>query len=138
MLKYAQTRDNEEWSQLAAAEYMASSDYERHLRRLRIALRSQRERMAEAIARYFPVGTRLSMPDGGLTLWLELPDKLQSKKVFDAALREGVLVAPGEMFSNSNRFDHFLRLSCGERYSDEVDAAMRCVGRIAERLLQTD
>lgn len=138
MLKYAQTRDNEEWSQLAAAEYMASSDYERHLRRLRIALRSQRERMAEAIARYFPVGTRLSMPDGGLTLWLELPDKLPSKKVFDAALREGVLVAPGEMFSNSNRFDHFLRLSCGERYSDAVDAAMRCVGRLAESLRQTD
>ncbi|MGH8807741.1 MAG: aminotransferase class I/II-fold pyridoxal phosphate-dependent enzyme, partial [Noviherbaspirillum sp.] len=130
MLKYAQTRDNEEWSQLAAAEYMASSDYERHLRRLRTALRAQRERMAEAVAAYFPLGTRLAVPDGGITMWLELPHKLSSKKLFDAALQQGILVAPGLMFSNSNRFDYFLRLSCGWRYSSDVEEAMCCLGRI--------
>lgn len=136
MLKYAQTRDNEEWSQIAAAEFMASSAYDRHLRRLRAALRMQRERMAEAIATYFPLGTRLSVPAGGLTLWLELPQKLSSTTVFDAAIQKGILVAPGTMFSNSNRFDHFVRVSCGWRYTGEVDDAMRCLGRIVGELSQ--
>lgn len=134
MLKYAQTRDNEEWSQIAAAEFMASSAYDRHLRRLRAALRLQRERMAEAIAAYFPLGTRLTLPDGGMTLWLELPHKLSSQAVFDAALAHGILVAPGSMFSNSNLFDHFLRINCGLPYSDETDEAVRCLGRVVVEL----
>ncbi|GAB3541354.1 PLP-dependent aminotransferase family protein [Noviherbaspirillum agri] len=134
MLKYAQTRDNEEWPQIAAAEYMASPDYERHLRRLRSALRVQRERMAEAIATYFPLGTRLSIPAGGLTLWIELPEKLPATQVFDAAIREGILIAPGAMFSNSSRFDHFMRVSCGWHYTDALDDAVRRLGLIASEL----
>ncbi|HJV51764.1 MAG TPA: PLP-dependent aminotransferase family protein [Noviherbaspirillum sp.] len=134
MLKYAQTRDNEEWSQIAAAEFLASSAYDRHLRRLREALRRQRTGMAEAIASHFPLGTRLTMPEGGMTLWLELPHRLSSQAVFDAALAQGILVAPGSMFSNSNRFDHFLRINCGLPYSPEVDAAVRELGSIASGL----
>jgi len=136
MLKYAQTRDNEEWSQIAAAEFMAAGVYERHLRRLRAALHTQRECMAEAIAAYFPAGTRLTMPHGGVTLWTELPQRLSSKDVFDAAVQEGILVAPGSMFSNSNRFDHFLRISCGMRHTPEVDDAIRHLGHIVGALLR--
>lgn len=134
MLKYAQTRDNEEWSQIAAAEFMASSAYDRHLRRLRAALRRQRIAMAQAIAAYFPLGTRLTMPAGGVTLWLELPHRLPAAQVFDAALAQGILVAPGAMFSNSNRFDHFLRINCGLPYCDDIDRALRCLGRIVADL----
>jgi DNA-binding transcriptional MocR family regulator len=136
MLKYAQTRQNADWPQLAAAEFMASSAYERHLRRLRAQLRPQRERTAEAIAAYFPLGTRLSVPDGGITLWVELPEKLSSEKVFEAALREGILVAPGLMFSNSNQFDHFLRINCGSPFSKDIDDALRRLGAIVARQLQ--
>lgn len=134
MLKYAQTRDNEEWSQAAAAEFLASSAYDRHLRRLREALRPQRERMAEAIAAYFPLGTRLSLPDGGITLWAALPDQLPASAVFDAALAQGILIAPGHMFSNSSRFDACFRLSCGLPWTAELDDAMRALGGIVRAL----
>lgn len=88
MLKYVQTRSNERLSQLAVADFMASPAFDRHLRRLRSALQTQRDKSAELIARYFPPGTRLNVPDGGLALWVELPQKLSSKRVFDAALQE--------------------------------------------------
>jgi DNA-binding transcriptional MocR family regulator len=130
MLKFAQSRQNEEWSQVTAADFMASSAYDRHLRRLRSLLRLQRERTAEVVAACFPLGTRLSLPGGGITLWVELPDQLSSERVFDAALLEGILVAPGLMFSNSNQFDHFLRINCGTPYSDELDRALRRLGQI--------
>ncbi|MES2073702.1 MAG: PLP-dependent aminotransferase family protein [Pseudomonadota bacterium] len=135
MLKYAQTRYNEEWSQIVVAEFMASSAYDRHLRRLRGALKSQRERTAEAIAAYFPSGTRLTIPDGGVSLWVELPQQLSSQAVFDAALQHDILVSPGLMFSNSNRFDHFLRINCGLPYSAELDLALRKLGQIIDGLL---
>jgi DNA-binding transcriptional MocR family regulator len=136
MLKYAQTRDNEEWSQITAAEFLSATDYDRHLRRLRAALRLQRERIAETVAASFPTGTRLTLPHGGITLWLELPGKLPSSQMFDAALRQGILVAPGAMFSNSGRFDACLRLSCGAPHTPEVDSAIRTLGQIAGSLLR--
>ena len=135
MLKYVQTRSNEELSQRAAADYMASPAYERHLRRLRSALLTQREKSAELIARYFPPGTRLNVPDGGLALWVELPQALSSRRVFEAALQAKILIAPGLMFSNSLRFDSFLRISCGVPCNQEAEQALMRLGHIVAQLL---
>lgn len=135
MLKFSQTRSNEELSQRAAADYIASPAYDRHLRRLRSTLLVQRQQTAEAIASHFPAGTRLTVPDGGLSLWVELPQQLSSKRVFDAALQEQILVSPGLMFSNSLRFDPFLRVSCGWPVDKEVEHALRRLGQIVRSLL---
>jgi DNA-binding transcriptional MocR family regulator len=136
MLKYAQTRYNEEWSQVVAGEFIASAAFERHLRRLRAVLKSQRERTAESVAAYFPTGTRLAVPAGGVSLWVEMPQRLSSQAVFDAALQQDILVSPGLMFSNSNRFDHYLRLNCGLPASPELEQGLRKLGQITHRLLE--
>jgi DNA-binding transcriptional MocR family regulator len=135
MLKYTQTRSNEDLSQLTAAAYMASPAYDRHLRRLRSTLQGQREKTAEAIARFFPPGTRLNLPQGGLSLWVALPGNVSSKQVFDVALQEQILITPGLMFSNSLRFDSYLRINCGWPYGQEVEHALQRLGRIVGTLL---
>lgn len=134
MLKVAQMRQNDEWPQIIAAEFMASPDYDRHVRRLRNALHAQRRKVADAIARYFPAGTRLSAPAGGTLLWIELPRKLSADLILDAALQEGIMFAPGSIFSNSNRFDHCMRINCGIPYSPELDHALRRLGEITMAL----
>jgi DNA-binding transcriptional MocR family regulator len=115
---------------------MSAGDYDRHLQRLRRKLREQRQRTATAIASYCPSGTRFSQPKGGLALWVELPDEISSQSVFESALDAGILIAPGLMFSNSNRYDHFVRLNCGMPYTPEVDQALREVGAILHRLVR--
>jgi DNA-binding transcriptional MocR family regulator len=136
MLKYSQTRANEVLTQIAAADFIMDGAYDRHLRRLRDYLHGQRDKMAEAIASYFPPGTRLTTPEGGIVLWLELPGPISSQAIFEAALKQGIRIAPGVMFTNSNRFDHFLRLSCGQTYTEEVDGALRFLGDLAHRMLR--
>ncbi|HET7775176.1 MAG TPA: PLP-dependent aminotransferase family protein, partial [Azospira sp.] len=130
MLKYAQSRQNEALGQLVAADFMATGDFQRHLRRLRAALTRQRQRTAEAVAEYFPAGTLATRPRGGLALWVQLPPGVSSRSVFEQALAEGIFIAPGLMFSNSNRFDGFLRLNCGAPYTPRIDAALRRLGAI--------
>jgi DNA-binding transcriptional MocR family regulator len=114
---------------------IASPDYDRHLRHLRSTLLNQRQHTAETIANHFPEGTRLTVPDGGLSLWVEMPQQLSSKRVFDAALQEQILVSPGLMFSNSLRFDPFLRISCGWPVDKDVEQALRRLGQIVTQLL---
>jgi DNA-binding transcriptional MocR family regulator len=134
MLKYAQSRYNDELAQVAAADVMASGAYDRHLQRLRGKLRDQRQRTSAAIASYFPAGTRFSQPKGGLALWVELPHQISSQVVFDRALDVGILIAPGLMFSNSNRYDHFIRLNSGAPYTPVIDQALQELGGILRAL----
>jgi len=136
MLKYTQSRNNEVLSQRGAGAFMATGAYDRHLRRLRTALRGQRERTAEAVAKYFPEGTRLNLPPGGLQLWVELPPGCASEQVFDAALQQGILIAPGFLFSNSARSDHCLRLNCGWPYDAAIDGALRTLGGFVGRAVR--
>jgi DNA-binding transcriptional MocR family regulator len=133
MLKFAQSRANDALAQRTVGEFIASPAYDRHLVRLRRALRSQREQTAEAIAAHFPPGTRSSLPKGSMMLWVELPQQVSSQRLFDTALAHGIRIVPGLLFSNSDRYDHFMRIGCGFAFSREHDQALRRLGEMAAR-----
>jgi len=134
MLKFGLSRPNEMLTQIAVAEFMGTGAFGRHLRRLRTQLRSQREWMAQKIAATFPSGTRLTLPRGGLHLWVEMPQAISSEAVFEQALADGIRVMPGAMFSNSNRFNHYMRLNCGLPRSPELERALDTVAGVVRRL----
>lgn len=134
MLKFGLSRPNEMLAQIAVADFMGTGAFERHLRRLREQLRIQREGMAQAVAGSFPAGTRLTLPRGGLHLWIELPAGMSSEAVFEEVLSHGIRVMPGSMFSNSNRFDHYLRLNCGNPREPALERALETVAGVVRRL----
>jgi DNA-binding transcriptional MocR family regulator len=134
MLKYTQSRFVEELPQQAVAEFVDSAGFDRHLHRLRQALRQQREQMAECIARYFPAGSRLTVPEGGMLLWVQLPEGVSADALFGQALNAGIKLSPGTMFTNSRRGDGFIRLSCGRLHTPAVEGAVRELGAIIGRL----
>jgi DNA-binding transcriptional MocR family regulator len=116
------------------AQFMQDGGYDHHLRKLRSALKTQAHQMADAVARYFPMGCRLSIPQGGLLLWIELPRHVDSRAVFALARLEHIGVAPGAAFSISRRFDHFIRLQYGDPWTPQMDAAIRRLGQIVSKL----
>jgi DNA-binding transcriptional MocR family regulator len=118
------------------AEFMRDGGYDHHLRRLRAALKTQAHQMADAVARYFPMGCRLSLPQGGLLLWIELPRHVDSREVFALARLQHIGVAPGAAFSISRRFDHFIRLQYGDPWSARMDDSLRRLGQIVKRLAE--
>lgn len=121
-------------NQFVIAEFLKSGAYERHLRRLRIALKNHASNIALAVSRYFPKDTRITAPEGGLTLWVELNPKVDGLEVFHAARSEGIAILPGSMCSGSKRYRNFIRLSCGFPWSDTVDHGIRSLGKIVENL----
>jgi DNA-binding transcriptional MocR family regulator len=119
------------------AQFMRDGGYDHHLRKLRAALKHQAHQMAEAVARYFPMGCRLSLPEGGLMLWIELPRHVDSRAVFALARLEHIGVAPGAAFSIGRRFDHFIRLQYGQPWSPRMEAAIKRLGEIIKRLAES-
>jgi DNA-binding transcriptional MocR family regulator len=135
MLKYAQSRPNDTLAQIAVADYMGSNAYDRHLARLRHLLRTRREQVAEDIATHFPTGTRLSVPSGGMLLWIELPPMQKNQTVFETALREGIRVAPGHIFSNAERYNDYLRINSSTPFTPEARQALQRLAEIVRSQL---
>ena len=115
--------------QLTLADFLASGDYNRHLKTLRPVLKRNAERMAALVAEHFPAETRTSKPAGGSVLWLELPDSVDTEKLFDEAIEAGISITPGHIFSPCSCYTHFLRLSFGHQWCDETEDALRWLGR---------
>ncbi len=131
MLKFAQSRNTQTLGQLVVAEVLGSPTHQRSLERLKAQLKQQREAMARLVARHFPIGTRMSLPGGGLCLWLELPEGFSSARLFGDALDQGIRIAPGSMFSNSGRYEHCLRLACTHPVDAAVEQALQLLGAMA-------
>jgi DNA-binding transcriptional MocR family regulator len=117
-------------AQAAIADYLQHGGYDRHLRKLRYALEEQQSAMLAAIARYFPAQTRVSQPAGGYFLWLELPEQMDSLKLFQMALAQGISIAPGPIFSPTQRFRNCIRLNYGSPWTEASEKAMETLGRI--------
>lgn len=118
-------------TQLAVAQFLATGGHERHLRVTRRVLRERMEWMLSAIARGFPAGTRVTRPLGGFSVWIELPDNLDSFKLYELALREGISVAPGMLFGTGNQFENRLRLNCSLP-PQVVKRPLEIIGRLAQ------
>jgi DNA-binding transcriptional MocR family regulator len=131
-LKFMHTVASPTITQMAVAAFLDSGGYEHHLRRLRRAFAAQVSSAQEAIARYFPRGTRVSRPTGGFLLWVELPEGCPSAiDVQRAALERSISIAPGPIFSARGSFQRFFRLSCGYPWTDSLDRAIEVLGRLA-------
>ncbi|KNE88367.1 hypothetical protein PSTG_18233 [Puccinia striiformis f. sp. tritici PST-78] len=109
--------------QVAVAEFLASGAYDRHLRGLRKLFQDNLARMAGAVEASFPAETRMSQPEGGFVLWLELPKHFDSRALFDEALEHRICFAPGDVFSASRRFRNCLRLSAGHAWNKQIEEA---------------
>jgi DNA-binding transcriptional MocR family regulator len=121
--------------QAALADFVRSGAYDRHLAAQRRRLRARRDALLEGLARELPEGASWIVPEGGLQLWLELPEPFDSREVHADALRAGVLVAPGFQFLVDGRPSRGLRLSIGQ--ADEaalVEGARRLGQVLRERL----
>jgi DNA-binding transcriptional MocR family regulator len=123
--------------QMTLAEFVASGDYDRHLKTLRQVLQCNARRMTAAIASYFPPETRISKPVGGCVMWLELPEAVDSEKLFSLAIRDGISIAPGSIFSPCNRYRNFIRLSFGHPWTTQIEAGLKKLGDMVIRLAGT-
>ncbi len=117
--------------QMAVATFLENGGYDHHLRRVRRVYAQRTGAMAHAVARFFPEGTRVTRPEGGFVLWAELPPGTDSIALYHRAVRNGVTIAPGPLFSSRGNFGNCVRLNAAF-YSERTDWAVELLGRLAQ------
>ena len=119
--------------QLGLSEFLSSGGLDRHLRALRQRLQNQCVQLQKLIAEYLPMAISCSQPKGGLCLWLELPQQVDTIDLYAKARKAGVIVTPGALFSGQKKYQNFLRLSFAHAWSPERTAALKQLGKLIQR-----
>ncbi len=121
-------------TQWALGRYLQTVNYDRHLRRLRTQLKNQVGNTALAIARWFPPDTKITAPRGGVVLWVQLNERVDSLELFRAALEKRIAVFPGVICANSDIYRNYIRINCGMPYTDAIDRGIQTLAGIVARM----
>ena len=117
-------------SQLAIADYLDTGAFDKHLKGLRGELERRRDSILGGVQQHFPAECRVTQPQGGYFLWLELPPGHDSFRLYQAALQQGVSIAPGSMFNVRDDVSRGLRLNYGYPSIEDTERAMALLARL--------
>ncbi|ACL05183.1 transcriptional regulator, GntR family with aminotransferase domain [Desulfatibacillum aliphaticivorans] len=112
------------------AQYLKNGAYERHLRRLRNLLKNNVANMSLALREHFPEDAKLTMPQGGMLIWVELDERVDSFEVYKVAEKEGICFLPGLICSTSNRYRNCIRINCGGTLTPKVEKGIALLGQM--------
>lgn len=121
-------------TQEVIANFLETGRYEHHLRKLRNTLHTNSLQYIRAINDYFPEGTKVSRPQGGIVLWVEFDQKIDTLKMYDQAIKRGISIAPGRLFTLQDQFSNCIRLNYGMSWNSKLEKGLRDLADIAGSL----
>jgi GntR family transcriptional regulator/MocR family aminotransferase len=121
-------------TQRALEVYVTVGRYQAHVRRSCQAYRRRRDAVVQAIARELPA-VQVLPPQGGLFVWLRLPEGASSLRLLPLAAEEGVEYAPGSrFFPQPADGERYMRLNFATQTPEHIDLGIRRLGRALQRL----
>ena len=132
MLTYKATMDlhTNMFGQMVLYQYLKDNDLDEHLEKARLLYKQKAEYMIACIEKYFPEGCSCTKPEGGMFLWVTLPEGLRGVDIQRAAVKKGIAVCAGDPFYEYERNVPHLRLNFSNGTDEQIDRGMRIVGEV--------
>jgi 2-aminoadipate transaminase len=128
--KHLSDLHSDQLSQAVLLRFAVSGRLEAHHTRV---LRAGGERLRTVLGaceRYLPQGSRFTRPQGGMNLWVRLPEPLDAGELLARAHREGVTYLPGKYFTVNRPEPGSLRLSFAGLEPAEIDKGVQILGSV--------
>jgi 2-aminoadipate transaminase len=131
--KQAVDLHTENLGQRVIHHFLTHNDFEQHLQAIRVAYGRQCDAMLAAIKNYFSPQVRCTHPDGGMFLWVTLPEKLSAIDLFHRAIEKNVAFVPGAAFHVSGG-ENTMRLNFSNSDETRIDEGIRRIAAAMEEI----
>ena len=111
--------------QLQVSRYLDDNDLNADVARIIPVYRERRDAMIDALETQMPPGVHFTRPSGGLFLWVELPEGLNSRRLLDECVRRDVAFVPGGAFYPNGGHENTLRLNFSNMPVDRIREGVR-------------
>ncbi|MCW8996413.1 MAG: PLP-dependent aminotransferase family protein [Psychromonas sp.] len=115
--------------------FLQDNDLQAHINKIIGVYGKQKLVMENAIKRYFPKQVTYLNPEGGMFLWVTLPEELSAMDLFDKAIEQKVAFVPGDPFYVEKRGLNTLRLNFSSVDPDIIEEGIKRLGKVLHELL---
>lgn len=133
--KMAQTVCMPSLYQEVIADFLEHGRYDHHLRNLRSTLYTNSLHFQRTIEDHFPENTKISQPQGGSFLWLELDKSIDTAVLYDTAIQQKIGFAPGRIFTQHDQYHNCMRLNFGLEWKEKVEFDLKRLGQLVKNSL---
>ncbi|GAK40619.1 classes I and II aminotransferase [Paenibacillus sp. TCA20] len=134
-LKQSADLHTDSFAQMLTAKYMDQNDINAHVEKIKDVYKERCETMLSCIKEYFPASIKHSVPEGGLFIWVELPDTVDSSVLFVECLNNNVAFVPGAPFFPNGGVKNTLRLNYSNMPNERIVEGMKRIGEVLQREL---
>jgi len=121
---------SDQLSQAVLLRFAVSGRLEAHHARILQAGTERLKAVLAACERHLPAGTQVTRPQGGMSVWVRLPEPLDTGELLTRAQREGVTYLPGKYFAVNRPQTGSLRLSFAGLDPIEIEKGVKILGEI--------
>ncbi|PSJ40059.1 aspartate aminotransferase [Zobellella taiwanensis] len=114
--------------------YLQDNSLDAHIDRIRTVYGQQKKAMEQALLRHCP-GLDFTRPEGGMFLWLKLPQHLSAMDLFNLAIRENVAFVPGRPFYVRPDILNTARFSYSGADAATIEEGISRLGRVIQQVL---
>ena len=139
-LVYLKMRDDLQVNNMAQRQvyhYMKDCDFDGHLNTVIEVYRRRRDLMIQCIQDSFPAGTRIVVPNGGLFIWLELPEGVNTLEMFDYVFQKNIAYVPGGFFSPDGSGWNTMRLNFSTSSEEKIAQCIPILGQMICQYLES-
>jgi 2-aminoadipate transaminase len=132
--KQAADLHSNELTQRIVHRYLSDNDVNAHIQRIRDAYKRQRDLMVSAVKSLFPPDVSCTEPEGGMFLWMTLPQAVSAMTFFERSLERKVTFVPGAAFFTSGGGENTLRLNFSNCDEAMIDEGMTRLARVYSQM----
>lgn len=122
------------FTQRVVYQYLQDNNVDQHIQSIKQLYKSQRDQMVHSIRKYFPEGVKHTSPQGGMFLWVTLPEGTSAMELFELAMEENVAFVPGETFYTEDPEKNTMRLNFSNSSVEEIEEGMKRLGNAIKKL----
>ena len=123
------------FNQIVAYEVSRGGFLDQHILKINATYRERRDVMIEALSEHMPDAVRWTHPQGGLFLWVTLPEQLNAMQLFREALKQKVAFVPGSSFFPCGGGDNTLRLNFSNATPERINEGVARLGLVVKNQL---
>ena len=123
------------FSQRVVYEYLKENNIEVHIEKITNLYKKQRDCMVNSIEKYFPKEVQTTKPEGGMFIWVTLPEKYSSMDLFNIAIKKKVAFVPGDPFYTGKEGVNAFRLNYTNSTEDKIEEGIKILAEGIKELL---
>ena len=123
------------FSQMVLAQYLADNDVDAHIERAKVIYKQKADRMTECLKKYLPEGVFFKPTEGGMFMWVTLPEGVRAVDLYRKALDMGVAICPGDPFYEYERDVRTFRVNYSNSTDEAIEKGTRILGEACAALL---